>query len=310
MKRTRILALATLVALAVPMSTLAAPPAAEPEVLAQVGEDRLTSAGLEAQIQSLPPQLQAMLLRNPNMKEDMVNRWVQMTLLAKEAEARGLQDRPEFKAKLEEMRKAALAEELFTTTMAEQGQVTEAELKAYYDQNQAEFAKGEEVRAQHILVAVPEGAKPEDDANAKARVQEVQAALAKGEAFAALAQKYSDDPGSKAKGGDLGFFGRGRMVPEFEKAAFSTPKGKMSEPVRTKFGYHLIMVTDQRPGGKESFEEARPKIEARLSGDKNKDAMDSLLEKLKAKYPVTVHAGAVPPVAPPPVVPVPSPAKP
>jgi parvulin-like peptidyl-prolyl isomerase len=130
----------------------------------------------------------------------------------------------------------------------------------------------EQVHARHILVAVrtpappatptPEGGptpdpnaptptptlEPRDDAQALARVIEVQKKLAAGEDFAALAAQYSDDPGSKTQGGDLGWFARGQgLVKEFEDAAFSLPIGEVSEPVKTQFGYHLIRVDEKDP---------------------------------------------------------------
>ena len=132
---------------------------------------------------------------------------------------------------------------------------------------------GEQVHARHILVAIrtpeppapptPEGGptpdpnapaptptlEPRDDAQALARILEVQQKLGAGEDFAALALAYSDDPGSKAQGGDLGWFARDQgLVKEFEDAAFSLEPGKLSDPVKTQFGYHLIQVDEKDPG--------------------------------------------------------------
>ncbi len=128
----------------------------------------------------------------------------------------------------------------------------------------------EQVRARHILVsirepqptptAVPAGQptptpdpsatpapEPRDEAQALARITEVQQKLAAGEDFAKLAEQYSDDPGSGATGGELGWFGRGMMVPEFEEAAFQLELGKVSAPVKTAFGYHIIKVEERDP---------------------------------------------------------------
>ncbi len=107
---------------------------------------------------------------------------------------------------------------------------------------------GERVRAQHILISVPQDATPEVEQLALAKAISITQRLNDGEDFAALAQQFSDDTGSGAQGGDLGFFGRGQMVKEFEDAAFSLPIGQISQPVKSQFGYHIIRVQEKDDG--------------------------------------------------------------
>lgn len=107
---------------------------------------------------------------------------------------------------------------------------------------------GEQVRARHILVSVAPDASEADEQLALAKAISITQRLRNGEDFAELAQQFSDDTGSGAQGGDLGFFPRGQMVPEFEEAAFSLPIGEISEPVRSQFGYHIIETLEQQPG--------------------------------------------------------------
>ncbi|HWO98787.1 MAG TPA: peptidylprolyl isomerase [Bacillus sp. (in: firmicutes)] len=142
--------------------------------------------------------------------------------------------------------------------------VTEKELKEAYE------AKKPEVKASHILV--------KDEKTAK----EVKAKLDKGEDFAKLAKEYSQDPGSAENGGDLGFFGPGKMVPEFEEAAYKLKKGEVSGPVKSSFGYHIIKVTDKKE--LESFEKMKPELEkeikrSKLDPEKLQKAVD---EEMKA----------------------------
>jgi len=260
--------------------------AESPEVLAQVGEDKLTAEMLDSQISSMPPQLQAMFSKNPEMKKKMVGQWVQMMLLAKEAKALDLENTPAVKAKIETVRNQILAEELISTKLDRETEVTPAALEEYYAAHKEEFSQKEEVQAQHILVRLAENAGPEETAKANATIKEIQEKLAKGESFATLASTYSEDPGSKNKGGDLGSFGQGQMVPEFEKVAFATPVGKVSEPVRSKFGIHLIKVNGKTPARVQTFEEVKDKISAQLQEEKKKTAFEELIKELKKKYPV------------------------
>ena len=107
---------------------------------------------------------------------------------------------------------------------------------------------GERVRARHILVSVPQDASAEDQQLALAKAISITQRLNSGEDFATLAQQFSDDTGSATQGGDLGFFGRGQMVKEFEDAAFSLPIGQISEPIKSQFGYHIIQVEEKDNG--------------------------------------------------------------
>lgn len=142
--------------------------------------------------------------------------------------------------------------------------VSETQLGEYYASHQKEFEQPEEVSARHILIRP----KTQDDAgwkDALKRAQDVYAkATARGADFAALAKQYSEDPGSKDSGGELGWFARGRMVKEFEDAAFKLSPGAISEPVKSDFGYHILKVEGRRPGGLRSLAEVRETIKEKL----------------------------------------------
>ncbi|MEH3087139.1 MAG: SurA N-terminal domain-containing protein [Xylophilus ampelinus] len=140
---------------------------------------------------------------------------------------------------------------------------SESDLRGYYEQNLARMTTPEERRASHILITVPKDAPAADREKAKARAAELLAqARANPGSFAELARKNSQDPGSAASGGDLGFFARGAMVKPFEDAAFALQKGQIGDLVESDFGYHVIQLADIKPGEQRSFEEARPELEA------------------------------------------------
>ncbi len=145
------------------------------------------------------------------------------------------------------------------------------EVRAYYDSHPNDFPVSDRVHAEHILIKVDRDAKPEADAAAKKKAEDLAARARKGEDFAELAKKYSEDPGSKERGGDLGAFARGAMVKPFEDAAFSMAPGQISDPVKTPFGYHVIKLVEKLPPGKQSLEEATPKILTTLQQSSVKD---------------------------------------
>jgi peptidyl-prolyl cis-trans isomerase D len=146
-----------------------------------------------------------------------------------------------------------------------QASVPEEQLRAEYEKNKESFKSGEAVRAQHILIRTEAGASPEEEAAAKARADALYEQIRGGADFGKLASENSGDPGSAARGGDLGFFERGQMVPEFENAAFSLSVGEVSQPVKSDFGYHIIKLSEKRPAGFQAFEEVRPALERQLT---------------------------------------------
>lgn len=143
--------------------------------------------------------------------------------------------------------------------------VSDSDLKTYYEQNNAKLTGQEERRASHILIATPKDAPAPDRAKAKAKAQELLAAIKKDPgSFAELAKKNSQDPVSAAKGGDLDYFTRGAMVKPFEDAAFALQKGQISDVVESDFGYHIIKLTEIKALHTPSFEEMKPTLEAQV----------------------------------------------
>jgi peptidyl-prolyl cis-trans isomerase D len=154
---------------------------------------------------------------------------------------------------------------LDATQLAAGIKLPEADLKSYYEQNLQRLSGKEERRASHILIAADKSAAQADKDKALAQAQKLQQELLKTPAkFAELARKFSQDPGSAAKGGDLDYFGRGAMVKPFEDAVFSLKKGEVSAVVQTDFGYHVLMVTDIKQAAAPSFESMRAQLEADL----------------------------------------------
>lgn len=160
--------------------------------------------------------------------------------------------------------------------------VSPEDAQKFYNDNKQEFQEGASVKASHVLIRVDENA-PEDVVKAKQAEAAKVAALAskKGADFAALAKQYSEEPGAKESGGDLGFFTKDRMVPEFAEAAFSQKVGQVSQPVRTQFGWHVIKVTDTKPAHQLSFDEVKDELVNYLKRNKQREAIQNLIKELR-----------------------------
>jgi peptidyl-prolyl cis-trans isomerase D len=142
--------------------------------------------------------------------------------------------------------------------------VEDAELKSYYDQHLDEFLEGEQANARHILIRVAPDATEIDRGEAELRANGVAQIARAGGDFAAIAAEHSEDPGSKDNGGDLGWFGRGQMVSEFEDAVFSAKPGEIIGPIQSQFGYHIIKIEGFRPEHQQPFEEVQEQIRFRV----------------------------------------------
>ncbi|MBN1899851.1 peptidylprolyl isomerase [Candidatus Sumerlaeota bacterium] len=159
--------------------------------------------------------------------------------------------------------------------------VLDEEVKKYYDTHSKEFKREEEARASHILIKVDKEAEEKEKERAKKKITELREKILKGEDFAKLAQEHSDCPSGKRAGGDLDWFGKGRMVPPFEQAAFSLKVGEISDIVETQFGYHILKVTDRHEAGTIKFEEVKDDLREELALRTKGERFDEWLKKEK-----------------------------
>jgi peptidyl-prolyl cis-trans isomerase C len=166
---------------------------------------------------------------------------------------------------------------------------TDAEVKSFYEENKQAFDRPAQVQARHILIKVPAEADKKAWEEAQKRAVEIRKkATAEGADFGALAKEYSEGP-SATKGGDLGWFGQGKMVPEFEEATFALEKGEVSEPLRTQFGWHVVKKIDEREAGKVSYEKVKPQLESKLRNQRVQQALEDLLGSLRTEKKIEMH---------------------
>lgn len=159
---------------------------------------------------------------------------------------------------------------------------TAEEVNDYYAQHLDTFRRPEQVRARHILLKVPAGATPEQEAQARTRADALLAELQQGANFDALATQHSEDTASAAQGGDLGYFPRNQMVKPFEEVAFTLPPGQVSAPVKTQFGWHILRVEDKREEAVKPLEEAAVEVKEKLRETKARDAATTFTDDLMA----------------------------
>jgi len=248
-------------------------PAADP-VIAKVNGVEIRQSDLAIAEEDIGREMPA---KDEAGKRDyLINYLTDMLLVAKAAEAKKIPDSAEFKQRLAFVRNKALME----TVLGQESKasITEPALRKIYEDAIKNMSGQQEVHARHILFRVND---PNDQAASKAAEEKVKNTIErikKGEDFAKLAMTLTEDPSGKQNGGDLGYFTRDQMVPEFSEVAFNLEKGEISAPVKTPFGWHVLKVEDKRTREPPPFDKVRGEIEQFAS----RKAQVDLVTKLRA----------------------------
>jgi len=247
----------------------------------------------------------------PDIKKELLENLINRELLYQESQRKGIKideatvneqvmtmkkrfpSEAEFKSALKkanlteaaiktQIARGLVIEQLIVTYVSKKVTVSAQEIKAFYENHPNLFEQPEQVRASHILIKIDPQGDEGKRAKAEKKIKEIQKKLQKGEDFATLAKELSECP-SKAKGGDLGYFSRGRMVKSFEDVAFALKPNEVSEIVETKFGYHLIKVVGKKPEMTTTFEEVKDKLDKYLKQQKVQKEVSSYVSELKEK---------------------------
>jgi peptidyl-prolyl cis-trans isomerase C len=196
---------------------------------------------------------------SPEAKQDYLVQFVaDMILVSKAAEDKKFGDSVEFKRKVDFARKKLLMEGLLQSVGKEA--LSDEAMHKVYDEAVKQIGEEKEVHARHILFRTPAGDEKASK-EAEDKLKAVIVRLKKGEDFAKVASEVTEDPSGKANGGDLGYFSKDQMVPEFSEVAFKLDKGQISDPVKTQFGWHVIKIEDKRVKEAPKFEDVKPQIE-------------------------------------------------
>ncbi|MBW4055450.1 MAG: peptidylprolyl isomerase [Proteobacteria bacterium] len=247
----------------------------EGKVLADVNSGTITTGDFDRELKNLPEYLKAMA-DTPQGRKEMLDTMIIRELILQQAAKDGLDKSPEIAEKLQDLKKRLIVESFLKKKVETEAKVSDEDLKKFYEQNKDKFKSGEQIRASHILV------KTEKEA------QDILAKLKAGAKFDELAKKYSVDS-SAAKGGDLGWFGKGSMVPAFEKAALALKEGQVSGIVKSDFGYHIIKLTGKRPAGIRPFEEVKEQIKGAIMPSKQQEIFQKIKDELKKTAKITIN---------------------
>lgn len=258
-------------------------PSGDDKVIATVSSQPITIKQFNERLAKLPPYYRSIVEKNKKLYlEDMIIE----KLFYEEAIRTGVLRDKEVEDLINEAKRKIVITKYIQNTVDAKIKVTDLELKEFYDSNRDDFKTPPLWRASHILVS--------GEDQAKVILDE----LAKGASFEELARKYSIDA-TATRGGDIGFFRIGQLVPEFEKAALKLEKGQTSGILHTQFGYHIIKLTDKREPVPESYEKVRAALEAEIKKHKREGTVNKLIKDLKSRYNVIIEKDVFGPDEPP-----------
>lgn len=246
----------------------------ESPVLAEVNNGSITVGDFERELKNLPDYLKAMA-DTPQGRKEMLDTMVIRELILQQASKDGLDKGQELEEKLQDLKKRLVVESFLKKKVESESKVSDEDMKKFYDQNKDKFKTGEQMKASHILLKSEKEAK------------DILAQINAGGNFEELAKKNSADS-SAAKGGDLGWFGQGSMVPAFEKAAMALKEGQVSPVVKSDFGFHIIKLTGKRPAGIRPFDEVKEQIKGAIMPTKQQEVFQKIKDELKKTAKITV----------------------
>lgn len=274
-------------------------------VIARLGKSAIHQSDFDTFVRLVfNEQQRQQIASNPGILERVKTGYLDSLVMAAKARKDGLNKGADFKKQMELAEIRVLATVLAEQTKDElkkRAEATEEDLKAYYDKNHEQFQTKPSFNARHILIAVkggqPGGDKGLSDEEAKAKAEKVQAELLAGKPWQDLAKQYSDDPGSKDKGGLYENVTYGRFVPAFDEAVRKQDLGKPGTPVKSTFGYHVIQVEKRNEAELQPFDKVKEQIRQRLSATKMEDARKAFLDECR-KAVGFVEVPAAPKAAP------------
>ncbi len=252
---------------------------ADEDVLAELGDMKITSDDLEAAISLYPEIHRKRLNTDFASRKRILQDLVMNTILSKQAKESGFDKNEEIQKQLEYVKNTFIAKKYMDDILFKGVEIDDIAAKSYYENNKKNFTMPERVRAKHILIKVRKDASKDEIDEKKTKIKGLLEKIKGGEKFEDLARKFSEDVKTKMKGGDLGFFPKGRMAPEFDKAVFSLNKGEVSDPVKTKFGFHIIKVEDKKPASIIPFDKIKQRVKSKALRERKEKKTSEFMDK-------------------------------
>lgn len=258
-------------------SSCGKPPVKDEDILVTIGNTRITVTDFNERVSNLPDRYREIAQKR---KAAYIQELINDTLLYQEAVRKELDKDEEVKKVIDEARKKILVAKLLSNEIESAIEIADGEIEEFYKQNVARYMTPEAMRASHILVNTIE--------DAESIIEE----LKTGEGFEKVARSRSLDPTAQ-NGGDIGYFPKGQLMPEFEQACSQLKVGETSGVVRTSLGYHIIKLTDRRAPTERPIEQVRDEISVRIREMKRREKFNDLLEELKNSTKIIVNEKAL-----------------
>lgn len=251
------------------------------DIIAKIGEKKITDQEFTKFVNTFPPERKKFLDENLASRKTIFERMVQVEVVSEIAKKNGLDKDVKVRAQMENILKEFLAQEMLKRVGDEEP--TDEDITQYYKAHPEEFGTPEMVRARHILLKTGKAASSAETiierSRAKEKADALLARIKAGEDFARLAAENSDDTASKSKGGDLGFFPRGKMAAPFEAKAFAMKIGELSDVVETNYGFHIIKVEARKQAGAEPLNLVKEKVREKVKSFVKKSKTSEFMSK-------------------------------
>lgn len=247
------------------------------DVIASVNNKPITASMLEEKIERLPQYYQAFAAQH---KKEVLDELIIEELLYEAAKKRKLDKDPDMRQLIADARRKILISRVIEDETKNSAPVSEDDVREHYEQNKEKYMVPEMVRASHILTSTEEEA------------YQAKGELERGADFAAVANEYSKDL-TKDRGGDLGYFKKGQMIPEFESAAFGLNTGHVSDVIKTRFGYHIIKLVDRKPAEYRGFNEVADEIRVSIMRDRQRQSFDTFAATLRKQANIQINQDAL-----------------
>jgi len=247
------------------------------KVLATIDDEKITINEFNKELDKIPINMK-MMVATQSGKKNYLEKIIMKKLLLREASKENIEKDSEFQERLKEIKEQLIIESLLKKKINVDAQISEADLKQYYEKNKETFKRDREINTRHILL------------NTEDEARQIKEKILKGEDFAELARRYSIDPSAKTNGGEIGYHPKGTLLPEYEAAAFKLKKvGQVSDIVKTKFGYHIIKLEGIRPPSYVPFEEVKDFIKQKIAQEKQTQALEKYITNLKSTAKITIN---------------------